>query len=120
MIWAKVALVGGLLVVMAAFATGTENQLSTSVADQAYDCGPSISASWLVSGTPDQAHPGPAAGPDERRAAAACGPVIDEARVLVLTVMGLGSLLALVGWTSTRGGREVAARAVTPADARAG
>ena len=105
MVWAKAALAGGLLVLLAAFAIGTENGLSTSVMGQTYDCGPTISAAWLVSGTPDQTRPGSAATDDEQRAAAACRPVIHESRVLILTMVGAGGLLALVGWTalSTRG-----------------
>ena len=91
---------GGLLVLVAAFATGTETQLSASVAGQAYDCGPAISASWLVSGTPDLT--GPAATVDEQRVAAACSAVVGESRVLVLALVGAGSLLALVGWSAIR------------------
>lgn len=93
MIWARGALAAGLLVLIAAFAIGTEHELSTSVMGQSQSCGPSISASWLVSGTPDQAQPGPAA--------TACEPVIHESRVLIGTIMGAGGLLALVGWTAT-------------------
>ena len=103
--WAKAALAGGLLVLVATFATGTENGLSATAMGQTRDCGPAISASWLVPGTPDQAHPGAAATHEERRAATACRPVIHESRVLTLTIMGVGGLLALVGWSSisTRG-----------------
>jgi hypothetical protein len=117
MIWAKVSLVGGLLVLVAAFAIGTENGLSASVMGQTHDCGPSLSASWLVSGTPDQAQPGSTATGDEQSAASACRPVIHESRVWTLTIMGAGALLALVGWTasSTRG--EAVPGAVTHARA---
>ena len=116
MIWAKAALAGGLLVLLAAFAIGTENQLSTLVMGQTQDCGPSISASWLVSGTPDPAtQPGSAANSDQRRVAAACGPVLRESRVLVLVTMGVGCLLALLGWTAIRAPRTVAPRTATPA-----
>ncbi|WP_310526791.1 hypothetical protein [Nocardioides sp.] len=117
MIWAKAALAGGLLVLLAAFATGTENQLSASVMGQAQDCGPSISASWLVSGTPDQAQPGSAATDDERRTAASCGPAIHESRVLIVTIMGMGCLLALIGWTAIGTRRETVPHTVTPARA---
>jgi hypothetical protein len=112
MMWAKAALVGGLLMLVAAFAIGTEKQLSASVLGQTQDCGPSISASWLVPGTPDRTHPSSAATDDERRAAGACRPVVHEFRVLVVTVMGLGCLLALVGWgaVGTRG--EIVSRPV--------
>lgn len=115
MIWAKAALAGGLLVLLAAFATGTENHLSTSVMGQTQDCGPSISASWLVSGTPDHTQPGSAATNDERRAAAACSPIVHESRVLIVTLMGLGCLLALVGGSAIRTRGEDAPRTVTPA-----
>ena len=93
---------GGLLVVVAAFATGTERQLSVSVAGEAHDCGPSISASWLVPGTPDPGRPDSAAGRGEQRVAAVCGSVVRESQVLVLTLMGAGALLALAGWTALR------------------
>ena len=87
--WARVALVGGLLVLLAAFAVGTEDHRSTVVAGQSYDCGAAIPASWLVSGTPDLTP-------------AACGPVIRQSRVLVVGAMGVGGLVALVGWTAIR------------------
>ena len=106
MTWAKAALAGGLLVLVAAFGIGTENKLSASVMGQTQDCGPSISASWLVSGTPDRAQLGSAATSDERRAAAACGSVVHESRMLVVTTMGVGGLLALVGWTAILARRE--------------
>lgn len=115
MMWAKAAVAGGLLVVLAMLAIGTEAQLTTSVMREIQDCGPSISASWLVSGTPDQTQPGSAATDDERRVAAACGPVVREARVPILTVMGLGGLLTLVGRSAIRTREEVVPRAVAPA-----
>lgn len=115
MTWAKAALAGGLLVLLAAFAIGTENQLSASVMGQTQDCGPSISAPWLVSGTPDHTQPGPAATNDERRAAAACSPVVQESRVLILTLMGLGCLLALVGWSAVCMRGQAVPRTATPA-----
>ena len=102
---------------VAAFGIGTENELSTSIAGQTYDCGPSITASWLVSGTPDQAQLGLAATDEEQRAAGACGPVIHESRVLILTTMGVGGLLALVGWTAISTRREAVPGTVTPARA---
>lgn len=115
MIWAKAALAGGLLVLLATFAIGTENQLSTSVMGHAQDCGPSISASWLVSGTPDRTRPGAAATNDERRAAAACTAVVQESRVLIGTLMGFGCLVALVGGGAIRTRGEAAPRMVAPA-----
>jgi hypothetical protein len=113
--WAKAALAGGLLVLFATFAIGTESELSTSVMGRTRNCGPSISASWLVSGTPDLTHPGSLTTSDERRVAAACTAVVHESRVLVVVVMCAGGLLALVGWTAlgTRG--EAAPRRVTSA-----
>ena len=109
---------GGLLVVLAAFAVGTENQRSTMVMGHIEGCGPSISASWLVSGTPDRTlNPGSAATPDERRTAAACSPVIRESRALLVATMGLGGLLALVGWTAMRERPEAKPRQVAPAQA---
>lgn len=107
MVWAKGALVCGLLVLLAAFALGTERQLSTSIMGRAQDCGPSISAPWLVSGTPGQATAlGSASRDDERRTAAACSPVVRESREFIGVAMGTGGLLALVGWTAIRTPRD--------------
>jgi hypothetical protein len=99
MVWARIALVSGLLVLLAAFAVGTEQQRSTVVAGETQDCGAAISASWLVSGTPD---PAPAA----------CGPVIRQSRVLLGAAMGAGGLLVLVGWGAV-GRRSESTRART-------
>ena len=115
MTWAKAALASGLLVVVAAFAIGTENQLSTSVMGRTQDCGPAISASWLVSGTPDPTQPGSARTTDERRAVAACRPVVHQSRLLVVTVIGSGLLLALVGGSAIRARGDAPPRTVTPA-----
>lgn len=117
MIWAKAAVASGLLVLLAAFAIGTENGLSTSVTGQTHDCGSAISASWLVSGTPDQAQLGSTATEEEQRAARACGPVIHESRTLILTTMGVGGLLALVGWTAIVTRREGVSGTLNPARA---
>lgn len=94
---------GGLLLVVAAFAIGTEKQLSASVMGQTQECGPSISASWLVSGTPDpRTEPGSAATDVERRTAAACSLVVRQSRVLIVTAIGMGGLIALAGWSAIR------------------
>ena len=92
---AKVALTGGMLAVLAAFAVGAENQLSTSFMGQTQDC-------------------------DERRAAAACSLVIHESRVLVVTIMGMGSLLALAEQTAIRTRGEAVMRTVTSVHAQNG
>jgi hypothetical protein len=103
MIWARVALAGGLCLLALAFAFGTEDQRSASVLGQNYDCGATISASWLVPGTPDQTlNPGPGATAEQRRASSACSPVIHQARVMILTTMAVACLLALIGWTALR------------------
>jgi hypothetical protein len=102
MVWTRIARVSGLLVLLAAFAVGTEQHRSTVVDGQRQDCGAAISASWLVSGTPD-------------RAPAACGPVITESRVLLGAAMGAGGLLALVGLTSIRRRAETERMPGTPA-----
>ena len=96
----QAALVAGLLVVLAAFAHGVESTASTTVAGQVVDCGPAISASWLVAGTPDRTYEG------DRRVEDACGPVVQRARAGVLSTMAAGALLALLGWTALRGPRE--------------
>ena len=117
MVWAKVALAGGLLLLVAAFGLGTQPR-SASVGHQTYYCDAAIAASWLVPGTPDQTlNPGSAATADERRGAAACGPVVHESRVATLSAMGLGGLLALIGWTAIGERRERQPRQVMPAHA---
>ena len=117
MVWAKVALASGLLLLFAAFGLGTQPR-SVSVGNQTYYCGASIAASWLVPGTPDPTlDPGSAATADERRAAAACGRVIDQSRVAIFSTMGLGSLLALIGWTAIGERRERHPRQVMPSHA---
>ena len=120
MIWAKAAVAAGVLVLLATFAIGTENELSTPVMGQPHDCGPSISAPWLVSGTPGQPRTGPAAPDDEQRAAAACEAVVHRSRVLLMTSMGVGGLLALVGWTALVTRRRHVPGTVTPARAEDG
>lgn len=106
MVWAKVALASGLLLLFAGFALGTA-PASTSVVDQSTDCGAAISPSWLVSGTPDpRLNPGPGATAEERRKAAACRSVVFRSRVMILTAMGGGGLLALLGGTALRERRE--------------
>ena len=117
MTWAKAALTGGLLMLLATFGVGTENELSTSVMGQTQHCGTAIPPSWLMSGNNDQAPPVSAATDDEKRAATACGPVVHESRVLILTIMGMGGLLALVGWTAISTRRQAVPRTVTHARA---
>jgi hypothetical protein len=116
MTWAKAALTGGLLVLLATFGIGTENALSTSVRGQTQHCGTAIPPSWLMSGA-DYEEPGSVATDDEKRAETACGPVVHESRVLVFTIMGVGGLLALVGWTAISTRREAGSRTVTHARA---
>jgi hypothetical protein len=104
MVRSRAALTVGLLVVLAAFAYGTEVTSSTTVAGSRTDCGPAISASWLVAGTPDRTSDdtGLATTAGESRVASACGPVVQRARAGVLATMAAGALLALVGWSAHR------------------
>lgn len=106
MVWAKAALVGGIVLVCAAFAVGAEQQSSAVVEDQSYICGPSISASWLVSGTPDLMSPGPATSADSRPGVVECRAILNRSRVLVVTSIGVGGVLALIGWTGVSRRRE--------------
>lgn len=113
MVFAKVALASGLLLLFAAFALGVD-QRSTSVIDQSNDCGAAISPSWLVPGTPDRIlNPGSGASAAERRTAAECRPVVNQSRVMILTTMGMGGLLAVIGWTALRERRESTPRQLT-------
>lgn len=113
MVFAKVALASGLLLLFAAFALGVD-QRSTSIIDQSNDCGAAISPSWLVPGTPDRIlNPGSGASAEERRTAAECRPVVNQARVLIMTTMGVGGLLAVIGWTVLRERRESTPRQLT-------
>lgn len=100
--WAKAALVGGLMLVIAAFAVGVEHRSSTRVDGDTRDCGSAVSASWLVSGTPDLVSARAAATADERRTGAECRPVLRQSRILLLTTMGAGGLLTVTGGTAVR------------------
>jgi len=114
-VWAKVALASGLLLLFAAFGLGTQPR-SASVRHVPYDCGATIAASWLAPGSPDLT-PGPAAPADERRAAAACGHVIYQSRVAMFSAMGLGGLIALMGWTAIGERRDRQTRQAMPSHA---
>ncbi|PKH41949.1 hypothetical protein SAMN05192575_10654 [Nocardioides alpinus] len=117
MVWARAALVGGLLLVVVAFAVGTEVERSTVVSGRTHSCGPSIPASWLVSGTPDPTTPGPTSTADERRVASACNVVMRASGLSILLATVLGALLAVVGWTGLARRRESAAPPVAFVDA---
>ncbi len=107
MLRARAALAVGVLVVLAAFAWGTENDTSATIAGQEVDCGYAISASWLLSGTSIPTSGGEVATTvDERRVAAGCDAAVQRARAGVLSTMAAGALLALVGWTAHREPRE--------------
>ncbi len=99
----RAALAVGLFVVLAAFAYGVESTASTTVAGETVDCGPAISATWLVAGTYDFELATTAA---DRRAADACGPAVQRARAGVLSTMAAGALLALLGWTALLGAAD--------------
>lgn len=110
MVRSRAALTVGLLIVLAAFAYGTEITSSTTVEGSRADCGPTISASWLVAGTPDATSGASLATTSaERRHAAACGPVVQRGRAGVLATMAAGALLALVGWSAHREPRALSA-----------
>ncbi|UUZ58702.1 hypothetical protein [Nocardioides sp. B-3] len=64
MTWAKAALTGGLLVLLATFGIGTENALSTVVMGQTQHRGLAIPTSRLMSGTDYEAQPGSVATDD--------------------------------------------------------
>jgi hypothetical protein len=114
MVWARVLLAGGLILLFAAFGLGTQPR-SVSVDNQTYDCGAAIATSWLVPGTPDHTlSPGPAATADQRRTAAACNRVIHQSRVAIMTAMGMGGLLALIGWAAIRERRTSEPRHLIP------
>jgi|SRR6478672_9482678 len=85
----RAALVVGLLVVLLAFAYGTEHDATITVAGQRVHCGSAIPADWLVSGTPSGTAP-------------PCHTVVQRARTGVFAAMGAGALLALIGWTALR------------------
>jgi hypothetical protein len=106
MVWIKVALVGGVLLLLAGFGLGTQPR-SPRVGDQNFSCDAAISSSWLVPGTPDQTlRPGSAASADDRRTAAACSSVIHRSRVAIFSAMGLGGLLVVLGWAAVVERRE--------------
>ena len=99
----RAALAAGVLIVLAAFAYGTEVSSSTTVDGVRADCGAAISASWLVGGFPDAAsEAGLTTTASERRRTAACDSQVQRARTGVLATMAAGALLALVGWSAPR------------------
>ena len=101
--------------VLLAFSVGTEHQRSTHVTGRTHACGAAISAPWLVSGTPDAARTRGHAADAQPGEAAACGRVIRQSRVVLLTTMGMGGLVALVGWTTILARREVEPLETAPA-----
>ena len=110
MVRSRAALTVGLLIVLTAFAYGTEITSSTTVAGSRADCGPAISASWLVAGSPDATSGASlATASGLRRHAAACDPVLQRARAGVLATMAAGALVALVGWSAHREPRALSA-----------
>ncbi len=111
MVRSRAALTVGLLIVLAAFAYGTEITSSTTVEGSRADCGPTISASWLVAGTPD-ATSGASLATSLRPNAGTrqpADPVVQRGRAGVLATMAAGALLALVGWSAHREPRALSA-----------
>jgi hypothetical protein len=101
MVWAKLLLAAGLVMLFAGFGFGTEQRPTTQVNGVIHSCDAAIPASWLVSGTPDgTTTQSRAATSEERRAVAACSAVTHRSRVLLVTTMGVGGLLAVIGWTA--------------------
>ena len=101
MLWAKVVLAGGLLLLLTGFGLGVEST-SASVNGQAHSCGSPIPQSWLE----PAAGPGPVSRPatteQGRRVQSACQDVLGAARVRSWGTLGLGALLFVVGWTALR------------------
>jgi len=100
-LWAKVALAGGLMLMLVGFGLGVEDT-STSVNGHPYSCGSPIPQSWLEPAV----GPGPLARPAgterQRRFQAACRDTLLAARVPAWGALGLGGLLFVVGWTALR------------------
>ena len=112
MVHVKVVLFGGVLLLFAGFGLGTQPR-SVSLDDETYSCGAAILSSWLVPGTPDRSlSAGSSATPEQRRAAGACSAVIHQTRVVDFSAMGLGAVLALLGWAAIRERREPELRQV--------
>jgi hypothetical protein len=99
-LWAKVAVVGGLVLVLAGFGLGVEPS-SVTVDGHTYSCGSAIPQSWLMAGA-EPGQPERHATARERRQAAACDAATRGRDVSTLGMLALGSLLALVGWTALR------------------
>jgi hypothetical protein len=103
--WAKIAVVLGSLLVVAAFCFGTSAPFTTTVAGDTYRCGEVIGSNWLVSGQPV------IKGPDNRttaerrlhaRIGSGCAPLEQAARWLFWSGIVLGGLALLTGWTALR------------------
>lgn len=108
MLRARLVLAVGVLLWTGGFAVGTEPR-SATVGGREVSCGTPLPVSWLVPGAtaPTEGAPGSTAA--ERRA---CHASVVEGRWLSGGALGLGALVALVGWTA---GRELGDRPVEAA-----
>ena len=93
---AVATLVLGLVLLAAGFAWGTSPRSAVLGGDR-FTCDAVVPSSWLVPGAAAATRPG-ATSAERRACAAATAPV----RWAVGGLLGLGALLALVGWTAAR------------------
>jgi hypothetical protein len=100
-LWAKVVLAGGLMLLLTGFGLGVEGT-ATSVNGQPHGCGRPIPMSWLDPSADPGAHSRPATTEHGRRVQAACQDAVEEARVRSWGALGLGGLLFVLGWTALR------------------
>lgn len=93
--WARSALAAGLLVLCAGFGLGVQ-PVSASLEGQTFSCGTALPTSWLVSGS--RAPASTLLEPQQQ----ACAAELREARALAWSLLGVGAVLGLVGWTAVR------------------
>jgi hypothetical protein len=102
MLWAKLVIAGGMILLVAGWGLGTEPR-SASVDDVTHGCGAAIPDSWLVPGTASgPASQARAATAEKLRAESACAAAIQRTRVLTWTMFGVGILLIAAGSTALR------------------
>lgn len=100
-LWAKVVLAGGLMLMLVGFGLGVEGT-STSVNGQPHGCGRPIPLSWLDPSADPRPLSRPAITEHARRVQEACQGALGDARVRTWGALGLGGLLFVVGWTALR------------------
>lgn len=97
--WSTAAVVVGLLLLAGGFALATDAPVTVTVDGREHRCASVLAPGVLVPGAGSR---GQDRTPRDRGVEAACAPRERVVRRVVGGVVGLGSLVLLVGWTATR------------------